>query len=162
MTTPGPGSPLNQEFHTYCRAQAALQPINLVQGRCGSRAALTMPAEPRTVCPQLRTRRCSAGIGEECHFRTHAMQQNCEPQIVQPLASATHLHSRPSSTPTPSSISPKPLRSQRRFDSIRILSESGPAPNRHCFATHIDVPGFLSWRIRVMRSNPAPFPGAAT
>jgi hypothetical protein len=39
-------------------------------------------------------------------------------------------------------FSPKPLRSQRSFDSIRILSESGPAPNRHCLATHIDVPGF--------------------
>ena len=36
MTTPGPGSPLNQELHTYCQAQAALHRINLVQGRCGS------------------------------------------------------------------------------------------------------------------------------
>ena len=32
-----------------------------------SRAAVTMPARPRTVCPQLRTLRCSAAIGEECH-----------------------------------------------------------------------------------------------
>jgi hypothetical protein len=27
----------------------------------GSRAAVTMPAGPRTVCPQMRTRRCGAG-----------------------------------------------------------------------------------------------------
>ena len=35
-------------------------PRHRTKGSYGSRAAVTMPAGPRTVCPQLRTRRCSA------------------------------------------------------------------------------------------------------
>ena len=36
----------------------------------GSRAAVKRACPPRTVCPQLRKRRCSTANGEECQGRT--------------------------------------------------------------------------------------------
>jgi hypothetical protein len=64
-----PGSPSDQRSKFRCptriafgcEAAAALQHhTDPAKGRCGSRASVTMPAGPRTVCPQLQTRRCRA------------------------------------------------------------------------------------------------------
>lgn len=48
----------------------------------GSRAAVTMPAGPRTVCPQLRTRRCSAA---NSHGDLNVLPAQLPPQALSQL-----------------------------------------------------------------------------